>query len=160
MTMAFVTRCPYCGALWRLPDKETAENGPVRCSACRHSFDATSQFAEVPEERFPAMPPAPAFGHAAQEPAPQADRQATEPPAVPADAAATATAAAAPVPAPEHGPAPKRPPLPKPHPQGNKGKSPRKTPGKRLRKRPAKRLGNPRPKTPPPQTSVCCAFTR
>lgn len=109
MTMAFVTRCPYCGALWRLPDKETAENGPVRCSACRHSFDATSQFAEVPEERFPAMPPAPASGHAAQEPAPQADRQATEPPAVPADAAATATAAAAPVPAPEHGPAPKEP---------------------------------------------------
>lgn len=48
--MAFVTRCPYCGCIWRLPNKQTAEVGPVKCSSCRHSFDATSQILEVPDE--------------------------------------------------------------------------------------------------------------
>lgn len=60
MTTAFITRCPYCGALWRLPDAETAERGPVRCSDCRHSFDATRHLLEVPEERFSNLPAAPA----------------------------------------------------------------------------------------------------
>lgn len=59
MSMAFVTRCPYCGAVWRLPDQDTAERGPVRCSVCQNSFDATCNLAAVPEERFPHMPPAP-----------------------------------------------------------------------------------------------------
>lgn len=58
--MAFVTRCPYCGALWRLPDRDTAELGPVRCSDCQNSFDATCNLVEVPQELFPDMPPAPA----------------------------------------------------------------------------------------------------
>ena len=60
MTMAFVTRCPYCGTVWRLPNRDTAEQGPVRCSDCQHSFDATCNLLEVPEERFPHMPAAPA----------------------------------------------------------------------------------------------------
>ena len=60
MTMAFVTRCPYCGALWRLPNRDTAELGPVRCSDCQNSFDATCNLVEVPQELFPDMPPAPA----------------------------------------------------------------------------------------------------
>lgn len=50
--MAFVTRCPYCGSVWLLPDRETAERGPVKCSACQHSFDATSDLLEVPNDLF------------------------------------------------------------------------------------------------------------
>lgn len=53
MTMAFVTRCPYCGAVWRLPNRDTAEQGPVRCSDCQHSFDATCNLLELPEECLP-----------------------------------------------------------------------------------------------------------
>ncbi len=58
MTTAYVTRCPYCGAVWRLPDRDCALRGPVRCSECRHSFDAASNWLEVPEKLFPEMPPA------------------------------------------------------------------------------------------------------
>lgn len=50
--MAFVTRCPYCGSVWLLPDRETAERGPVKCSACQHSFDAASDLLEVPNDLF------------------------------------------------------------------------------------------------------------
>ena len=54
--MVFVTRCPYCGSVWLLPDRETAERGPVKCSDCQHSFDATSDMLQVPEKLFPNMP--------------------------------------------------------------------------------------------------------
>lgn len=54
--MAFVTRCPYCGAVWLLPDLDTAERGPVRCSACRNSFDATRELMRVADELFPDLP--------------------------------------------------------------------------------------------------------
>ena len=54
--MAFVTRCPYCGAVWLLPDLDTAERGPVRCSACRNSFDATRELMRVRDELFPNLP--------------------------------------------------------------------------------------------------------
>lgn len=54
--MVFVTRCPYCGSVWMLPDRETAERGPVKCSDCQHSFDATSDMLQVPEKLFPNMP--------------------------------------------------------------------------------------------------------
>ena len=54
--MVFVTRCPYCGTVWLLPDRETAERGPVKCSACLHSFDATSDMLQVSEDLFPDMP--------------------------------------------------------------------------------------------------------
>ena len=70
MSTAFVTRCPYCGAVWRLPDRDTAERGPVRCSACQHSFDATCHLLEVPQERFPDLPPAPVFAVESEKPAP------------------------------------------------------------------------------------------
>lgn len=70
MSTAFVTRCPYCGAVWRLPDRDTAERGPVRCSACQHSFDATCHLLEVPQERFPNLPPAPVFAVESEKPAP------------------------------------------------------------------------------------------
>lgn len=70
MTTAFVTRCPYCGAVWRLPDRDTAERGPVRCSACQHSFDATCHLLEVPQDRFPDLPPAPVFAVESEKPAP------------------------------------------------------------------------------------------
>lgn len=69
MSTAFVTRCPYCGAVWRLPDRDTAERGPVRCSACQHSFDATCHLLEVPQERFPDLPPAPVFAVESEKPA-------------------------------------------------------------------------------------------
>ena len=26
--MAYVTRCPYCGSVWLMPDKETADRTP------------------------------------------------------------------------------------------------------------------------------------
>lgn len=70
MTTAFVTRCPYCGAVWRLPDRDTAERGPVRCSACQHSFDATCHLLEVPQDRFPDLPPTPVFAVESEKPAP------------------------------------------------------------------------------------------
>ena len=80
--MVFVTRCPYCGCVWRLPDRETAERGPVKCSSCQHSFDATSDLLQVPESLFPDLPqPA----RAVRRPSPFA----------PSQAAAAAPAAAA-----------------------------------------------------------------
>ncbi len=51
--MAYVTRCPYCGSVWRLPNKETAEGAPVKCSKCRNFFDATRDLLCVPDELFP-----------------------------------------------------------------------------------------------------------
>ncbi|MDO4936926.1 MAG: DUF3426 domain-containing protein [Sutterellaceae bacterium] len=54
--MAFVTRCPYCGAVWLLPDKDTAERGPVRCSSCNHSFDATRALLCVNDAALPNLP--------------------------------------------------------------------------------------------------------
>lgn len=54
--MAFVTRCPYCGAVWLLPDKDTAERGPVRCSSCNHSFDATRALLCVDDSALPNLP--------------------------------------------------------------------------------------------------------
>ncbi|MGN1208798.1 MAG: DUF3426 domain-containing protein [Duodenibacillus sp.] len=54
--MALVTRCPYCGAVWLLADRKTAEQGPVRCSACRNSFDATREMMLVADAMFPNLP--------------------------------------------------------------------------------------------------------
>ena len=51
--MAYVTRCPYCGAVWLLPDKETAEAAPVKCSKCLKCFDATRDLLSVPDALFP-----------------------------------------------------------------------------------------------------------
>ncbi len=51
--MAYVTRCPYCGSVWRLPNKETAEGAPVRCSKCHNFFDATRDLLCVPDDLFP-----------------------------------------------------------------------------------------------------------
>lgn len=85
--MVFVTRCPYCGCVWRLPDRETAERGPVKCSSCQHSFDATSDLLQVPESLFPNLPrPA----RAVRRPSPFASSQAA--------AAAPAAAAFEPLP--------------------------------------------------------------
>lgn len=50
--MAFVTRCYFCGSVWLLPDKETAQAGPVRCSKCNHNFDASRDMLEVPDSLF------------------------------------------------------------------------------------------------------------
>ena len=51
--MAYVTRCPYCGAVWLLESKEQAENAPVRCSKCNNFFDATRDILSVPDSLFP-----------------------------------------------------------------------------------------------------------
>ncbi len=51
--MAYVTRCPYCGSVWLLPNKETAEGAPVKCSKCHNFFDATRDLLCVPDELFP-----------------------------------------------------------------------------------------------------------
>jgi len=50
--MAHVTRCPYCGSVWLLPDAKTAQSGPVKCAECHHSFDATCDLLEVPDDMF------------------------------------------------------------------------------------------------------------
>lgn len=101
MSMAFVTRCPYCGAVWRLPDQDTAERGPVRCSVCQNSFDATCNLAAVPEERFPHMPPAPP-APVVPAPAPTpAPAHATAPAPAPAAAASQTRVMPQPAPAPE-----------------------------------------------------------
>ena len=50
--MAHVTRCPYCGSVWLLPDAKTAQSGPVKCAECHHNFDATCDLLEVPDDMF------------------------------------------------------------------------------------------------------------
>ena len=57
MTMAYVTRCPYCGSVWLMPDKETADRTPVKCPDCNHSFDATCSLTAVPDSLFPGRVP-------------------------------------------------------------------------------------------------------
>lgn len=56
--MAYVTRCPYCGAVWLLPNQETAEAAPVKCSKCLKCFDATRDLLCVPDALFPQQHPA------------------------------------------------------------------------------------------------------
>ena len=56
--MAYVTRCPYCGAVWLLPNKETAEAALVKCSKCLKCFDATRDLLCVPDALFPQQHPA------------------------------------------------------------------------------------------------------
>ena len=75
--MALVTRCPYCGAVWLLADRQTAEQGPVRCSACRNSFDATREMMLVADAMFPNLPK-PSHAVAAT---PEADRSSIVEPA-------------------------------------------------------------------------------
>ena len=55
--MAYVTRCPYCGSVWLMPDKETADRTPVKCPDCNHSFDATCSLTAVPDSLFPRRVP-------------------------------------------------------------------------------------------------------
>ena len=55
--MAYVTRCPYCGSVWLMPDKETADRTPVKCLDCNHSFDATCSLTAVPDSLFPGRVP-------------------------------------------------------------------------------------------------------
>lgn len=55
--MAYVTRCPYCGSIWLMPDKETADRTPVKCPDCNHSFDATCSLTAVPDSLFPGRVP-------------------------------------------------------------------------------------------------------
>ena len=117
--MVFVTRCPYCGCVWRLPDRETAELGPVKCSSCQHSFDATSDLLQVPESLFPNLPrpvravrrPSPfapsqaaaaAFEPLPRQTVPERIRTAATPAAAPA--VAPVSAPAAPIAAPETAP--------------------------------------------------------
>ncbi len=57
LTMAYVTRCPYCGSVWLMPDKETADRTPVKCPDCNHSFDATCSLTAVPDSLFPGRVP-------------------------------------------------------------------------------------------------------
>lgn len=56
--MAYVTRCPYCGAVWLLPSKDAAEQAPAKCSACQKCFDATRDMLNVPDALFPEIKPA------------------------------------------------------------------------------------------------------
>ena len=104
--MAYVTRCPYCGAVWLVPDKETADRTPLKCPDCRHSFDATCSLLKVPDELFPGRVAVPLFptgsavtGRAARAPAPTASVSSAaptaplvEPVAVPATAPVNETA--------------------------------------------------------------------
>lgn len=55
--MSYVTRCPYCGSVWLMPDKETADRTPVKCPDCNHSFDATCSLTAVPDSLFPGRVP-------------------------------------------------------------------------------------------------------
>lgn len=63
--MAYVTRCPYCGSVWLVPDKETADRTPLKCPDCRHSFDATCALLNVPDELFPGRVAVPLFSQRA-----------------------------------------------------------------------------------------------
>ena len=49
--MAIILRCPSCGALWRLPEGETAQK--FRCEACGTTFAADkAEAVDVPDDRL------------------------------------------------------------------------------------------------------------
>jgi len=102
--MAYVTRCPYCGAVWLLPSKDTAERAPVKCSKCAKCFDATRDMIEVSDSLFPGFKPEPAA--APQDvvapsttptavPAEPLHPDATQPASTPAEASTTTVASVA-----------------------------------------------------------------
>ena len=97
--MAYVTRCPYCGSVWLVPDKETADRTPLKCPDCRHSFDATCSLLKVPDELFPGRTAVPLFptGSSVAQPRPAAPSDIpTAPAIVPTSAIPAAPAAPAP----------------------------------------------------------------
>ena len=97
--MAYVTRCPYCGSVWLVPDKETADRTPLKCPDCRHSFDATCSLLKVPDELFPGRTAVPLFptGSSVAKPRPAAPSDIpTAPAIVPTSAIPAAPAAPAP----------------------------------------------------------------
>ena len=97
--MAYVTRCPYCGSVWLVPDKETADRTPLKCPDCRHSFDATCSLLKVPDELFPGRTAVPLFptGSSVTKPRPAAPSDIpTAPAIVPISAIPAAPAAPAP----------------------------------------------------------------
>ena len=97
--MAYVTRCPYCGSVWLVPDKETADRTPLKCPDCRHSFDATCSLLKVPDELFPGRTAVPLFptGSSVAKPRPAAPSNIpTAPAIVPTSAIPAAPAAPAP----------------------------------------------------------------
>ena len=96
--MAYVTRCPYCGSVWLVPDKETADRTPLKCPDCRHSFDATCSLLKVPDELFPGRTAVPLFptGSSVAKPRPAAPSDIpTAPAIVPTSAIPAAPAAPA-----------------------------------------------------------------
>lgn len=97
--MAYVTRCPYCGSVWLVPDKETADRTPLKCPDCRHSFDATCSLLKVPDELFPGRTAVPLFptGSSVAKPRPAAP---SDIPTAPAIVPTSAIPAAPAVPAP------------------------------------------------------------
>ena len=97
--MAYVTRCPYCGSVWLVPDKETADRTPLKCPDCRHSFDATCSLLKVPDELFPGRTAVPLFptGSSVAKPRPAEPSDIpTAPAIVPISAIPAAPAAPAP----------------------------------------------------------------
>ena len=97
--MAYVTRCPYCGSVWLVPDKETADRTPLKCPDCRHSFDATCSLLKVPDELFPGRTAVPLFptGSSVAKPRPAAPSDIpTAPAIVPTSAIPAAPATPAP----------------------------------------------------------------
>lgn len=97
--MAYVTRCPYCGSVWLVPDKETADRTPLKCPDCRHSFDATCSLLKVPDELFPGRTAVPLFptGSSVAKPRPAVPSDIpTAPAIVPTSAIPAAPAAPAP----------------------------------------------------------------
>ena len=96
--MAYDTHCTYCGYVWLVPDKETADRTPLKCPDCRHSFDATCSLLKVPDELFPGRSAVPLFptGSSVAKPRPAAPSDIPTAPAIvptsaiPADPAAPA----------------------------------------------------------------------
>ena len=97
--MAYVTRCPYCGSVWLVPDKETADRTPLKCPDCRHSFDATCSLLKVPDELFPGRTAVPLFptGSSVAKPRPAAPSDIPTAPAI-VSTSAIPSAPAAPAP--------------------------------------------------------------
>lgn len=94
--MAYVTRCPYCGSVWLVPDKETADRTPLKCPDCRHSFDATCSLLKVPDELFPGRTAVPLFptGSSVAKPRPAAPSDIPTAPAIVSTSAIPAAPAA------------------------------------------------------------------
>ncbi|SPE33688.1 conserved hypothetical protein [Burkholderiales bacterium] len=94
--MALATRCPSCGAIFRVGAEQlTSRGGMVRCGSCRHVFNAIGRLDYLEPKQAGADRPAPRPEAAPTEASHDGRRPAPQPPHAPADAVGEQLASAA-----------------------------------------------------------------